>query len=65
MATVVPNTHLASRAVLAARGSSSLRVTVPQVIASTLGLQAGDELLWFLDPHSGVVRVERSAAHRE
>jgi antidote-toxin recognition MazE-like antitoxin len=49
---------LVSRAVQAARGSASLRVTIPQVVASTLGLRAGDELLWFLDPHSGAVRVE-------
>ncbi|MCI4336242.1 MAG: AbrB/MazE/SpoVT family DNA-binding domain-containing protein [Thermoplasmata archaeon] len=53
--------HLVTRAVQAARGSASLRVTIPQVVATTMGLRAGDELLWVPDPQSGVVRVERYA----
>jgi len=48
----------ASRAVRATKGSTSLRVTIPQVVASTLGLRPGDTLLWVVDPHSGQVRVE-------
>ena len=47
-----------SRAVQATRGSGSLRVTVPQVVASTLGLLPGGELEWIIDPATGVVRVE-------
>ncbi|MCI4328020.1 MAG: AbrB/MazE/SpoVT family DNA-binding domain-containing protein [Thermoplasmata archaeon] len=54
-----------SRAVKAARGSASLRVTIPQVVASTLGLQPGDELRWYLDPHSGSVRVESGSRRSE
>jgi hypothetical protein len=48
---------LASRAVRAAKRSGSLRVTVPQVVATTLGLTAGDDLLWVVEPSTGVVRV--------
>jgi antidote-toxin recognition MazE-like antitoxin len=48
----------ASRAVRATKGSASLRVTVPQVVATLLGLQAGDDVVWTVDPASGVVRVE-------
>jgi hypothetical protein len=48
----------ASRAVRATRGSNSLRVTIPQVVAATLGLRAGDELLWHIDRGSGDVHVE-------
>lgn len=55
-------TPFASRAVQAAQGSSSLRVTIPQVIAATLGLRAGDQLLWHLDVGSGEVRVEAQPA---
>ena len=51
-------TPFSSRAVHAARGSASLRVTIPQVVAATLGVHAGDELLWFVDPSSGQVVVE-------
>jgi len=51
-------TPFVSRAVRATKGSSSLRVTVPQVVASTLGLGPGDELLWLVDPSSSSVRVE-------
>ena len=47
----------ASRAVRATKDSSSLRVTVPQVIASTLGLRAGDDLIWIVEPVSGDVHV--------
>jgi|GEM_PF-3109937 len=47
-----------TRAVRAARGSASLRVTVPQVIAELLGLGPGDEVRWVVDPRSGAVRVE-------
>lgn len=54
-------TPFVSRAVQATKESSSLRVTIPQVVATTLGLHPGDELLWFVDPVSGVVRVERHA----
>ena len=49
-----------SRVVLAAKGTNSLRVTIPQVVASTLGLRPGDELLWVIDPSSGMVRVGRA-----
>lgn len=51
-----------SRAVQATRSSGSIRVTVPQVVATTLGLRAGDELAWFVDPSSGIVRVEARRA---
>jgi antidote-toxin recognition MazE-like antitoxin len=57
MTTPVRGRPFVSRAVRAARRSASLRVTIPQVVASTLGLRAGDELEWFIDPHSGEVRV--------
>ncbi|MCI4360328.1 MAG: AbrB/MazE/SpoVT family DNA-binding domain-containing protein [Thermoplasmata archaeon] len=36
----------------------AIRVTIPQVIATTLGLRPGDDLLWIVDPRSGVVRIE-------
>jgi hypothetical protein len=58
MSTTAPETPFVTRAVQAARGSASLRVTIPQVIASTLGLRAGDEIRWYLDPHSGSIRVD-------
>ncbi|MCI4321416.1 MAG: AbrB/MazE/SpoVT family DNA-binding domain-containing protein [Thermoplasmata archaeon] len=54
-----------SHAVKAARRSESLRVTIPQVVATTLGLHAGDELRWFLEPQSGSVRVEARARRTE
>jgi bifunctional DNA-binding transcriptional regulator/antitoxin component of YhaV-PrlF toxin-antitoxin module len=49
-----------SRAVRATKDSVSIRVTIPQVVATTLGLRAGDDLLWIVDPLSGVIRVEAS-----
>jgi antitoxin component of MazEF toxin-antitoxin module len=55
-----PDPPFVSRAVRATRGSSSLRVTIPQVVASTLGLQPGDAVEWTLDPLTGQVRVARS-----
>jgi hypothetical protein len=48
-----------SRVVKATKGSTSLRVTVPQVVAATLGLHAGDELRWVVDAVSGAIRVEK------
>jgi hypothetical protein len=51
-------TPFVSRAVRATRESASLRVTIPQVVAATLGLRAGDDLVWILDPISDQVRVE-------
>ncbi|HEV2317026.1 MAG TPA: AbrB/MazE/SpoVT family DNA-binding domain-containing protein [Thermoplasmata archaeon] len=45
--------------VKATRGSASLRVTIPQVVAWTLGLKPGDELSWVVDTATGSVRVER------
>lgn len=53
-----------TRAVRATKGSASLRVTIPQVVASTLGLRPGDELFWILDPNSGTVRVQAAARPR-
>jgi Antidote-toxin recognition MazE, bacterial antitoxin len=57
-----------TRAVRAARGSASLRVTVPQVIAELLDLGPGDEVRWVVDPRSGAVRIEgrvpAEGAHR-
>ena len=47
----------ASRAVRATKDSASLRVTIPQVIATTLGLRPGDDVLWIVDPVDGAVRV--------
>jgi Antidote-toxin recognition MazE, bacterial antitoxin len=52
-----------SRAIRATRESSSLRVTIPQVVAATLGLRAGDDLIWVVDPLSDRVHVE--AVRRE
>lgn len=51
-----------TRAVRATRDSTSLRVTVPQVVASTLGLRPGDDIVWIVDPATGAVRIE--ASHR-
>jgi len=51
-------TPFVSRAVQATKGSASIRVTVPQVVASTLGLHPGDEVVWIVDPQTGAVRVE-------
>jgi antitoxin component of MazEF toxin-antitoxin module len=51
-----------SRAVLATRGSTSLRVTIPQVVADILGLRAGDEVEWVVEPDHPVVRVVRRSA---
>lgn len=48
-----------SRAVRATRGSASLRVTIPQVVASTLGLRPGDDVNWIVDPRTGAIRIER------
>ena len=48
-----------SRTVQAARGSGSLRVTIPQVIAATLELKPGDELEWRLEPDRPVVHVAK------
>jgi antitoxin component of MazEF toxin-antitoxin module len=47
-----------SRAVRATRESTSLRVTIPQVVAATLGLRPGDDVVWIVDPISDQVRVE-------
>ncbi|MCI4330373.1 MAG: AbrB/MazE/SpoVT family DNA-binding domain-containing protein [Thermoplasmata archaeon] len=58
MSAVAQETPFVSRAVRASRGSDSLRVTIPQVIAASLGLCAGDEVRWYLDPHSGAIRVD-------
>ncbi|MCI4345302.1 MAG: hypothetical protein L3K07_00885 [Thermoplasmata archaeon] len=49
----------ATRVVRATKGSGSLRATIPQVVAATLGLRPGDWLSWIPDPVSGEVRVER------
>ena len=51
-------TPFASRAVRATKDSSSLRVTIPQVIATTLGIRPGDDVVWIVDPNDGRVRVE-------
>ncbi|HKV90519.1 MAG TPA: AbrB/MazE/SpoVT family DNA-binding domain-containing protein [Thermoplasmata archaeon] len=59
VATSVP---FVSRAVQTTKDSGSLRVTVPQVVAETLGLRPGDELAWIVDPNSGVVRVQARRA---
>lgn len=48
-----------TRVVLSGKSSESLRVTVPQVVAATLGLHAGDGLSWVVDDATGSVRVER------
>jgi hypothetical protein len=48
-----------SRAVRATRGSASLRVTIPQVVASTLGLHPGDDVNWIVEARTGVIRIER------
>ncbi|MCI4318008.1 MAG: AbrB/MazE/SpoVT family DNA-binding domain-containing protein [Thermoplasmata archaeon] len=50
-----------TRAVRATRRSTSLRVTIPQVIASTLHLKPGDPVSWVLDSGDGSVRIERLA----
>ena len=48
-----------TRAVRATRRSTSLRVTIPQVIAVTLHLKPGDPVSWVLDQSNGSVRIER------
>jgi bifunctional DNA-binding transcriptional regulator/antitoxin component of YhaV-PrlF toxin-antitoxin module len=55
-------TPFATRAVRATKDSSSLRVTIPQVIAATLGIRPGDDVVWIVDPDDGRVRV--IASHR-
>jgi len=54
-----------SRAVRAGRSSEAVRVTIPQVVASTLGLHPGDEVRWYVDPLSGSVRVEGRSKRSE
>jgi bifunctional DNA-binding transcriptional regulator/antitoxin component of YhaV-PrlF toxin-antitoxin module len=62
----IPGPPFVSRAVLATKDSSSLRVTIPQVVATVLGLRAGDELVWTVDPDDGPVRVTcRSRDHAD
>ena len=55
-------TPFVTRVVRVTRGSDSLRVTIPQVVASTMGLHPGDQVAWSLEPSSPVVRVRRLAA---
>lgn len=52
-------TPFVSRVVRVTRGSESLRVTIPQVVASTMGLRPGDQVAWSLESSSPVVRVRR------
>jgi hypothetical protein len=52
-----------SRAVRATRESTSLRVTIPQVVAATLGIRPGDDLVWVVHPFTDQVTVE--VLHRE
>jgi antitoxin component of MazEF toxin-antitoxin module len=61
---VLARTPFVTRAVRATKGSASLRVTIPQVVASTLGLQPGDDLFWIVDPQSGIVRVQAATRRR-
>jgi hypothetical protein len=64
------STPFVSRAVRATRESASLRVTIPQVVASTLGLRPGDDLVWIVDPlndqvHVAALRREAPASEAE
>jgi hypothetical protein len=49
-----------SQLVRATRRSSSLRTTVPQVIAELLDLQPGDAIVWTIDPAGDHARIGRA-----
>ena len=55
----VPEPAFVTHVVRATRRSTSLRVTIPQVIASTLELQPGDPVRWILDPQDHTARIVR------
>ncbi len=48
-----------SRVVLSLKRSKSLRTTVPEVVATLLGLEPKDSLVWSVEPGTGVITVCR------
>ena len=56
----LPEPAFVTHVVRATRRSTSLRVTIPQVVASTLELQPGDPVRWILDPHDHTARLARA-----
>jgi hypothetical protein len=58
-AMVTTESPFVSRAVQVTRGSASLRVTIPQVVAEILALRPGDELVWVVDPELPSVQVSK------
>lgn len=48
-----------SKAVQSLKRSQSLRTTVPEAVAALLGLEAGDVIVWAVEPGSGHVAVSR------
>lgn len=51
-----------SRAFRSQSGSESLKTTVPQSVATVLGLEPGDAIRWELDVESRSARVRRAGA---
>lgn len=49
-----------SATVRAAKNSSSLRVTIPQVIVTMLGLRPGDSISWEIDPLTQRISVAKT-----
>jgi bifunctional DNA-binding transcriptional regulator/antitoxin component of YhaV-PrlF toxin-antitoxin module len=50
---------LESQAVRSSKASDSVRTTVPSVVATILGLEPGDTLIWEIEPGSGRINVAR------
>jgi|HubBroStandDraft_4_1064222.scaffolds.fasta_scaffold617061_2 antitoxin component of MazEF toxin-antitoxin module len=46
------------------QASESLRATIPEAVATALGVQEGDELSWMVEPGSVRVVVTRQAGSR-
>jgi hypothetical protein len=38
-------------------GSDSLRTTVPQAVATMMGLGPGDHMVWVINPQAGTIEV--------
>jgi hypothetical protein len=51
-----------SKAFRAAPGSDSLKTTVPQAVATVLGLEPGDSLTWEVDVSNRSATVRRGEA---
>jgi bifunctional DNA-binding transcriptional regulator/antitoxin component of YhaV-PrlF toxin-antitoxin module len=54
-----------TRAFRAVAGSESLKTTVPQPVATVLGLAPGDELVWKVSVRSASVIVRRGPSGRQ